>query len=59
MIVGDERPDQTAEAVYGDPRFDWVILTTNNITNYSDQRPLNDDDFQIYILEKYCSEAAL
>ena len=37
MIVGDERPDQTAEAVYGDPRFDWVILTTNNITNYRDQ----------------------
>ena len=59
MIVGDERPDQTAEAVYGDPRFDWVILTTNNITNYRDQWPLNDADFQIYILEKYGSEAAL
>jgi hypothetical protein len=59
MIVGDERPDQTAEAVYGDPRYDWVILTTNNITNYHNQWPLNSVDFQKYILEKYGSEAAL
>ena len=59
MIVGDERPDQTAEAVYGDPRFDWVILTTNNITNYRDQWYLNDVDFQKYILDKYGSEEEL
>ena len=49
MIVGDERPDQTAEGVYGDPRYDWVILTTNNITNYYEQWPLNSVDFQKYI----------
>lgn len=59
MIIGDERPDQTAEAVYGDPRYDWVILTTNNITNYRDQWPLNDIDFQNFIIEKYGSEEAL
>ena len=59
MIVGDERPEQTAEAVYGDPRYDWVILTTNNITNYRDQWPLNSVDFQNYIIEKYGSEEAL
>ena len=33
MIISDERPDQVAEAVYGDPRYDWVVLITNNITN--------------------------
>ena len=59
MIVGDERPDQTAEAVYGDPRYDWVVLTTNNIINYHEQWPLNAVDFQNYILEKYGSESAL
>ena len=59
MIVGDERPDQTAEAAYGDPRYDWVILTTNNIVNYHEQWPLNSVDFQNYILEKYGSESAL
>ena len=59
MIVGDERPDQTAEGVYGDPRYDWVILTTNNITNYYEQWPLNSVDFQKYIVDKYGSEEAL
>ena len=33
MIIANERPDQVAEAVYGDPRYDWVVLTANNITN--------------------------
>ena len=56
MIIGDERPDQVAEAIYGDPRFDWVILVTNNITNIRDQWPLNHFDFQNYLLEKYESE---
>ena len=50
------RPDQVAEAIYGDPRFDWVILVTNNITNIRDQWPLNHFDFQNYLLEKYESE---
>ena len=59
MVIGDERPDQTAEAVYGDPRYDWVVLTTNNIVNYHEQWPLNAVDFQNYILEKYGSESAL
>ena len=56
MIIGDERPDQVAEAIYGDPRFDWVILVTNHITNIRDQWPLNHFDFQNYLLEKYESE---
>ena len=56
MIIADERPDQVAEAVYGDPRYDWVVLTTNNITNIRDQWPLNAQDFQKYLLSKYGSE---
>ena len=56
MIISDERPDQVAEAVYGDPRYDWVVLTTNNITNIRDQWPLNAQDFQNYLLDKYGSE---
>ena len=56
MIIADERPDQVAEAVYGDPRYDWVVLTANNITNIRDQWPLNAQDFQKYLLSKYGSE---
>ena len=49
MIIGDDRPEQVSEKVYGDPRFDWVILITNNITKVRDQWPLNSNDFQNYI----------
>ena len=56
MIISDERPDQVAEAIYGDPRYDWVVLTANNITNIRDQWPLNAQDFQKYLLSKYGSE---
>ena len=59
MIIANERPDQVAEAVYGDPRYDWFILTANNITNMREQWPLNAQDFQNYILEKYKTESAL
>jgi len=59
MIISDERPDQVAEAVYGDPRYDWVVLITNNITNIRDQWPLNAQDFQKYLLDKYGSEEEL
>jgi len=37
IITGDERPEQVAEKVYGDPELDWVILTCNNIINVQDQ----------------------
>tara|TARA_B000000557_G_C20744179_1_gene429946 strand:+ start:317 stop:1057 length:741 start_codon:yes stop_codon:yes gene_type:complete len=59
VITGDDRPDQVSERVYGDPRFDWVILITNNITKVRDQWPLNSNDFQNYILAKYGSEENL
>ena len=58
IITGDERPEQVAERVYGDPELDWVILTCNNIINVQDQWPLNLDSFNKYMLEKYGSEEA-
>ena len=32
-----ERPDSIAEAYYGDPELDWVVLLSNNITNLENQ----------------------
>lgn len=58
IVTGDERPEQVAEKVYGDPELDWVILTCNNIINVQDQWPLNLDSFNKYMLEKYGSEEA-
>jgi len=59
IITGDDRPEQVSERVYGDPRYDWVILTTNNITKVRDQWPLSANDFQNYILAKYGTEERL
>ena len=59
VITGDDRPDQVSERVYGDPRFDWVILITNNIIKVRDQWPLSANDFQNYVMAKYGSEEKL
>jgi hypothetical protein len=58
FITEDERPDQIADKIYGDPELDWVILITNNIINIEDQWPLNLDNFNRYMLRKYGSESA-
>ena len=50
------RPDMVAEELYDDSELDWVILTSNNITNVRDQWPLSHNDLYNHILEKYGSE---
>ena len=51
-----QRPDVLAQDLYGDSELDWVILTTNNITNIRDQWPLDHNDLHDYMLEKYGSQ---
>lgn len=58
-VIGDGRPEQVSQKIYGDPRFDWVILTANNITKVRDQWPLTENDFRNFILDKYGSDAKL
>jgi len=58
-IVGDGRPEQVAQKLYGDPRFDWVVLIANNITRIRDQWPLTENDFRNYLLDKYGSDKEL
>ena len=31
-VVGDGRPEQVAQKIYGDPRFDWVVLISTEAT---------------------------
>ena len=50
------RPDTLAQELYGDSELDWVVLTSNNITNIRDQWPLDHNDLQEYMIEKYGSE---
>ena len=55
-IEDQQRPDVLAQELYGDSELDWVVLTSNNITNIRNQWPLNHDDLHSYMLEKYGSE---
>ena len=55
-IEDQQRPDILAQELYGDSELDWVVLTSNNITNVRDQWPLNHDDLHSHMLEKYGSE---
>lgn len=56
QIVGDDRPDNVAEILYGDPSLDWIILITNNIQNVRNDWPLSQADLNLYLNQKYTPE---
>ena len=53
QIVGDDRPDNVANKVYGDETLDWVILLSNNILNVHKEWPLTNQAFNNYLNGKY------
>ena len=52
-IEDDERPDQVADELYGDPFLDWVVLITANIINFQNQWPLTNQQLYDYVENKY------
>jgi hypothetical protein len=52
-IPNGERPETTSFKHFGSSDFHWVILLTNNITDAYYGWPLSEQDFEIYIREKY------
>lgn len=52
-IRGDDRPDNVASKVYGEPTLDWIVLISNNIVNIQSEWPLPQREFDSYLLEKY------
>lgn len=57
IINGAERPDQVAYSVYGDSKYYWVLLVSNNIRNVWTEWPLGQNEFERYITSKYGSIA--
>lgn len=55
-IIGEERPEQVAEKIYGSPSFDWIVLISNNIINVRTEWPLSDTEFTDYLYRKYTPE---
>ena len=52
-IIGDERPDNVAEKVYGNDNLDWVILMSNNIININNEWPLTQLQLNLFLDNKY------
>ena len=59
QIITDERPDNVAFKVYGDPNLDWMVLLANNIVNVQQEWPLEHTSYYNYLINKYGSDAAL
>jgi|TARA_B100000131_G_scaffold49120_1_gene43732 hypothetical protein len=55
-VLGDDRPDNVAKEIYDDSSLDWVILISNNIINVRDEWPMNQQDFNRYLNNKYTPE---
>jgi hypothetical protein len=58
-IVGDERPDNIANKIYGSQYYDWIVLLSNNIINYQDEWPLSQKSFENYLDTKYVTQQKL
>ena len=55
-IIGDDRPDNVAQKLYGDSDLDWVVLLSNNIINVRDEWPMSQYDLERYLDNKYSQE---
>ena len=52
-IRGDDRPDNVANLIYGDPQLDWLVLISNNIINIQTEWPIPQLSFDAFLLDKY------
>ena len=50
-VLGDDRPDNVADLIYGDASLDWVVLIANNIVNVQSEWPMSQGDFNTYVTE--------
>jgi hypothetical protein len=58
IIQGDDRPDQIADELYGDPELDWVVLIIAEIITFQNDYPLTSQQLWEYVTEKYGEEGA-
>ena len=52
-IQDGERPDILADKIYGSPKYDWVILLTNNLINAQYDWPLSNYDLTKTLEKEY------
>ena len=59
QVKGNDRPDNVANDFYDDPTLDWLVMLCNNIVSLQSEWPLNRNDFETYLLDKYGSYAEI
>jgi hypothetical protein len=58
-VQNGDTPETVAYKVYGDAKYHWVIMLMNDITDRYYDWPLNDQDFETYVNEKYDNPGAI
>ena len=58
-VPNGEKPEDTSNKHFGSSQYHWVILLTNNITDRYYGWPLNEQDFEEYVVEKYDNPSAV
>ena len=53
VISENERPDQIAQKLYGDPGLDWVVLVVAGIINFQNDYPLTEQQLFEFCVDKY------
>jgi hypothetical protein len=52
-VKDGERPEDVAYKWFGDAKYHWIILMTNNVTDRYYQWPLSQPQFQEHLEDKY------
>jgi hypothetical protein len=55
VVQDGERPDNVSFKLYGNSRYDWLILLVNDMYSIYDDWPRQSQELERYIIEKYGS----
>jgi hypothetical protein len=58
-VKNGERPEDIAFKWFGDAELHWVILMTNNVLDRYYDWPMNDVQFQEFLIDKYTNPDAV
>ena len=52
-VKSGETPEIIADKIYDDPELHWIVMLVNNITDRYHDWPMNQQQFNTYVNEKY------
>jgi hypothetical protein len=58
-VKSGETPETIAFKHFGNPKLHWVILLTNNIQDRYYDWPMSEQEFELFITDKYSNPAGI